>query len=175
MSVAKYNSLHSTYLDLGLFLHSLNNIFLEEQWWIILAGHVQPILLLWSWIFSAFPQELAPIILLTGQATALAWPISFLYREYGLIPALAWQVHSNLALAWITNLTNFMNISHFKKNQRDIFAFFLLLIPIIVCRVFELNIMGEQLSIISIFLLTLALVSQFNNEKSFGFISKSAL
>ena len=69
-----------------------------------------------------------------------------------------------------------MNISHFlKKSQRDIFGFFLLLIPIIVCRVFELNIMGEQLSIISIFLLTLALVSQFNNEKSFGFISKYAL
>ena len=69
-----------------------------------------------------------------------------------------------------------MNISHFsKKSQRDIFGFFFLLIPIIVCRVFELNIMGEQLSIISIFLLTLALVSQFNNEKSFGFISKYAL
>ena len=69
-----------------------------------------------------------------------------------------------------------MNISHFsKKSQRDIVGFFFLLIPIIVCRVFELNIMGEQLSIISIFLLTLALVSQFNNEKSFGFISKSAL
>ena len=69
-----------------------------------------------------------------------------------------------------------MNISNFsKKSQRDISGFFLLLIPIIVCRVFELNIMGDQLSIISIFLLTLALVSQFNNEKSFGFISKSAL
>ena len=175
MSVAKYQSLHSTYFDLGIFLHYHNNIW-HGKWWLIIAGHVQPILLLWSWIFSAFPQELAPIILLTGQATALAWPISFLYREYGLIPALAWQVHSNLALAWITNLTNFMNISNFsKKSQRDISGFFLLLIPIIVCRVFELNIMGEQLSIISIFLLTLALVSQFNNEKSFGFISKSAL
>ena len=66
MSVAKYQSLHATYFDLSLFLHYHNNIW-HGKWWLIIAGHVQPILFLCSWIFSTFPQELAPIILLTGQ------------------------------------------------------------------------------------------------------------
>ena len=92
MSVAKYQSLHSTFFDLGISLNYLNNIW-HEKWWLILAGHVQPILLLWSWVFNALPQEFAPIVLLTVQAAALAWPISFLYREYGLVSAFAYFIY----------------------------------------------------------------------------------
>ena len=92
MSVAKYNSLHSTYFDLGISFHNFSNIW-GEKWWLIFADHIQPILLMWSFLFQAFPPALAPIALLAGQATALAWPISFLYRAYGPIPAFAYFMY----------------------------------------------------------------------------------
>ena len=103
MSSLKYYNLNSTYMDLGMFLNTFHAID-SGQWSRIFLSHVQPYLFFWSLLYGFFSWEVAPIIILAFQATLLALPILWLYRQYGSYPAVAFSLYFPL---WYNGLFDF--------------------------------------------------------------------
>ena len=140
----------------------------------------------WSYtdkLFDLFRRNWRPWILLTGIIDFLGCiayiggiTISNLLSIFsygGLILALTWHIHSHSALNWIKSIMSPIDIFSFsEKGQRNTFGILVLLIPIVLFRILDLNRIAEQLGIISFFLLVLALVSQFNNKYRSNPISK---
>ncbi len=91
MSVLKYISLHSAFQDLGIFLNHFFNIA-QGEWWRTVIVHFQPLMFLWSALYKIFPEQTVPLVILSLQATLLSLPIIGLFRQYGILPALAYSL-----------------------------------------------------------------------------------
>ncbi len=89
LSTAKYETLHTTYYDLGIFFNHFSNFF-SGQFWRIFTGHMQPAIAVWSTVYGLLPEGWGAMGVLVLQAGVLAWPIAPLYRHYGFLPALAY-------------------------------------------------------------------------------------
>lgn len=92
MGAEKYFTLHSSLFDLGSFLHNIHNVA-SGDWMRSFAGHVQPLMFPWSWVYSSLPADLAPYFLLAEQAIVLAIPCWLLWRVYGRLPAIAYALY----------------------------------------------------------------------------------
>lgn len=103
MAITKYNSLHSTYYDLGIFLFHFTN-YSSGQEWRLFSGHSQTLILIWSWIYQLLPPYWAPEIILSAQAALLAWPVIWLKRHYGFVVAIAYMLYFPL---WYNALFDF--------------------------------------------------------------------
>jgi len=119
MAVVRYFNLRTSYLDFGVFQHNLASISFD-QWWRVFGGHSQFFLLFWASLYQAIPDSLAPIIILFLQALLLCWPIVFLYKIYGHIPALAYALYFPV---WYNALFDF-HLDHMAVSF--LFAFFFL-------------------------------------------------
>lgn len=104
LSVLKYDSLHSMYFDLGIFLSDFYNLIYYNEWWRTGGGHFQPLMLFWSIIFVIFPIKIAPFIVLSLQGILLALPMVWLVRRYGYLPSLAFALYFPL---WYVALNDF--------------------------------------------------------------------
>ncbi len=103
MAVLKYQSLHSAYTDLGIFL---NHFFVigQGEYWRMFYGHVQPLMLPWSWFYNGLPPEITANSILVLQAGMLSLPALWLYRQYGRMAALAYALFFPL---WYNALFDF--------------------------------------------------------------------
>ena len=119
MAVVKYYTLHTAYLDLGIFQYNLANIS-TSQWWRAFGGHAQPFLLPWAFLYQSLPESLAPAIILILQAAILALPVVVLGRVYGRITALAYCLYFPV---WYNALFDF-HVDHMAT--AFLFAFFFL-------------------------------------------------
>ena len=90
MACLRYLALRSTVFDLGVFVCNLSAMSEGGQWWRAFSGHVQPVLLLFSWIVRLLPDWLDPLGLMVAQAFFLALPLPFLAARYGGFTALAY-------------------------------------------------------------------------------------
>lgn len=115
----KYVALHSTYLDMGIFVSTLNHVFSGELWQVSYL-HVQPYLLLWSGLYSIFPAGFVPIVILIIQSGLLALPALWLYRLYGPFYSFAYALYFPL---WFNALFDF-HIDHMAI--MFLFGFFIL-------------------------------------------------
>jgi uncharacterized membrane protein len=103
MAVTKYNSLHSSYFDLGAFLFHFTN-FSSGQEWRLFSGHSHPLIFIWSWFYQLLPSNWAPEIILSAQAALLACPVIWLKRHYGFVAAIAYTLYFPL---WYNALFDF--------------------------------------------------------------------
>lgn len=103
MSVAKYFAHHTTYFDFGIFLTHLFRIA-HGDWQRLVYGHIEPLLYLWSLLYWVVPENLFPVMILIVQAATLAFPVVWLYKGYGIIPAVAFILYYPL---WYNALFDF--------------------------------------------------------------------
>ncbi len=103
MAGAKYLTLHTTFLDFGLYL---NRIFLvaEGQWQVALSGHAQPALLLFALLHQVVTPDRVPLVLLAVQALLIALPLRWLWKEWGPLVAVAYALYFPI---WYNNLFDF--------------------------------------------------------------------
>ncbi len=103
MAGAKYLTLHTTFLDLGLYL---NRIFLvaEGQWQVALSGHAQPVLWLLALLHKVVTPDRVPLALLALQALLIALPLRWLWKEWGPLVAVAYALYFPI---WYNNLFDF--------------------------------------------------------------------
>ena len=119
MAVLRYYTLHSTVLDMGIFI---NNFYMisEGYWERLFLGHIQPLGFFWSLFYKILPTGSVPILILLGQAALLSLPIIGLYRLYGRLPAFAFLLYFPL---WYNALFDF-HIDHLAVPI--LFGFFLM-------------------------------------------------
>ncbi len=102
LSILKYNSLHSTIFDLGVFIWNISNSIHEPGR--IFFGHAQPLLLAYSSIYNLLPTGSGPYFLLALQAFTLASPLPLLLRFFGPISTLAYILYFGV---WYNSLFDF--------------------------------------------------------------------
>jgi len=103
LAIAKYNSLHTTIFDLGIFLNNFRNIA-EGHLWLAFSGHVQPLMPAVALIYKILPHHWFPGFILLFQSAALMIPLVGIHRHYGVIPALAFVLYFPL---WYNALFDF--------------------------------------------------------------------
>ena len=138
LSLLKYFSLHSSFQDLGIFLNHFFNIA-QGEWWRTLIVHFQPFMFLWSVLYKIFPDQTVPFVILFLQAALLSLPVIGLYRQYGMLPALAYCLYFPV---WFNALFDF-HMDHLavpllfgffffiKKNQTGIAIFLGVLLALV--------------------------------------------
>lgn len=107
MAVLKYNNLHSTYFDLGLFLQNLSQIA-SGEWSRVFLSHIQPLIAFWSVVYIFPSEEIIAFLVLVMQAGFLALPFIGIYLYFGVIPSLAFFLFFPL---WYNSLSDF-HIDH---------------------------------------------------------------
>lgn len=83
LAILKYVSLHSTVLDLGIFLNSFYKMGVYGQWHLFSVGHLQPLLIPLSLLLNLFPSSFLPYLLLLLQGALLSLPAVWIVRRYG--------------------------------------------------------------------------------------------
>lgn len=92
MAVVRAHTLHSSHMDLGVFLNILHHVA-DGGWWRAFSGHVQPLLLLYGGLFALLPAGWAVPALLGLQSLLLALPALLLQRRFGGVAALAYGLY----------------------------------------------------------------------------------
>lgn len=90
LSNSKYYSLHTSFMDLGLYLGNFYNIHYEAEWQRVFFGHSQPLMLLWAWCLNLIPFEYFPYFILSMQSLVLAVPVWLLWRYCNVYSAFAY-------------------------------------------------------------------------------------
>lgn len=108
MACLKYLALHSTVVDLGVFLSDIHSMRGFGQWWRAFAGHAQPLMFLYARICRLVPDQAAPLALLALQALALSLPALWAARRHGMLAALAYALYFPV---W-TNALNGFRLDH---------------------------------------------------------------
>ncbi len=108
MTSMKYLTLHSSYFDLGVFSNNLFLIYSASDFGLLFAGHAQPYLWFYSYIFSLAPKGYGSLAIILIQALILMSPLFWLVRRYSLIYTLAYLSFFPL---WF-NLLNDFHIDH---------------------------------------------------------------
>lgn len=107
MATAKYYSLHSTYFDLGVYFNQFSRIA-NGEWQRIFFGHAYPLILPWAWLYKVLQGDLASFFILIFQSALITLPVIWLYKKYGVIPAVAFSLYFPI---WYNGLFDF-HIDH---------------------------------------------------------------
>lgn len=99
-SWTKYFSLHSYYVDLGIFQTWLYGVVHRGEWERIFVGHAHLASLLYVGILKYIPVQYDAEALLLLQAIALLLPVLFLYRRFGIFITIVFTLYAPL---WINN------------------------------------------------------------------------
>lgn len=118
----KYHSLHSSMMDLGLYLFHFYGMSLGEWEWIFF-GHNQPFHLPYFFIYSQLPVNFSPYAILIIQSFFLLLPIYFFHLHCGRIVALAYLLYFPL---WFNLLFDF----HFDHLSVLFLSLFFLLVKL---------------------------------------------
>jgi len=103
MAALKFLSLHSAHADLGFYMNNLNRIS-EGEYWRIFWGHVQPLMLPYSFVYGVLPESWAPVALLILQGAALGLPLAWILRAWGWLPGVAYAFYFPV---WYNGLFDF--------------------------------------------------------------------
>jgi uncharacterized membrane protein len=106
MSILKYLSLSSNVADLGFFDNNAYNY--TNEYHRIFYGHFTPFFLLYAKLYSFFPINYFPILLLIIQSSTLCLSVFFVYRVFGKWPGIAMALYYPL---WANALFDF-HIDH---------------------------------------------------------------
>ena len=107
LPVIPYLTLHTTIMDLGLTSFRFYNINNGEWQW-LMFGHTKPFEYLYSFLYSIFPINTAPQILLFVQGLLLFLPAYWIRLSYGWVVTLAYMLYFPL---WFNLLFDF-HIDH---------------------------------------------------------------
>jgi len=108
MTIMKYLSLHSSYFDLGVFSNNLFLINSNSDFGLLFAGHAQPYLWFYSFIFSFVPKGYGSLAIIVIQVLMLMLPLFWLVKRYSLIYTVAYLSFFPL---WF-NLLNDFHVDH---------------------------------------------------------------
>lgn len=90
---AKALSLHSSFLDLGIFESLLHRIASTSEWQSAFAGHAHWFALPFGWLYGLPPPSLAPYFLVSMQAILLVLPALWFYRRFGIFAAFVYVAY----------------------------------------------------------------------------------
>lgn len=102
MVVFRYVYLHSNIFDLGLYLNALHNV--PENWRLIFYGHFQPLLVPYGFIYSIFPELLAPAALVLSQSLVILSSIWAIWHFFGRWAGIALLLYYPV---WVNALFDF--------------------------------------------------------------------
>ena len=108
LAILRYSSFHSHYYDLGIFQSNLYSIWNNGEWERAITGHVQPLLLVYSFIYNIFGTNLGVYLLLATQSFFLSVPVYMLGKIYKLNIIIIYALFSGV---WYAALFDF-HIDH---------------------------------------------------------------
>jgi len=102
LPVLRYNSLHSNYYDLGIYLNRLANVI--DNPLLVFDGHVQLFLYPYSFFYNSIPPFWAPQALIFSQSLLIVVSLLLLYKYFGIFIAVVASLYPPI---WFNALFDF--------------------------------------------------------------------
>jgi uncharacterized membrane protein len=93
LPLLKISSFHTLYFDLGIFQSHLFNSNYNSEWQRSFYGHTHWFGYIYSLFYGMYSLDYGVYIIIAFQAVLLLSPAVFLYKQYGLVPLLAYLLY----------------------------------------------------------------------------------